>query len=943
MEEKRQKKGAEGIGGEPPMKNMERVILCLYSLCEIFIFMVGLRAIWAPWNLAFVFFACILSWFVAINEYWNVRVRFVWSSVLVHLCFTIYMLHILKMENVLPYVITLAVIGGLSGVLEVVKINMLFSIFLCLYYVIHFFQMGHFFGGQWNYQMVQLVNVLMIEFLVFFWVKKRNQSSQQLFHVIKTLKEAEQSKDNFLANVSHEIRTPINTICGLSEVVLREEHPEKVQKNLLMIQSAGRNLMTVVSDILDFSELQSGKMVIVNEAYNITTTINDIMNMSMSMLTEKKIELVVDCDTNIPQRLYGDEKKIRRVVMNLVNNAIKFTEEGYVGVDFSYRKEEYGINLCVTVKDTGIGMSEENMEKLFQSFSQIDTKRNREKGGLGLGLAISQSIVKAMGGVITVKSMPNKGTIIKFVIPQQVLDEKPLITLEKKEQLNLAVYINMEQFNMTDVRDAYSCTIRKMIEQFRVKCHVCRSLAELKRREENEDFTHIFISSEEYKEDQTYFDELALRTKVVMLTLKTQEKRILNSNFIHIYKPVYVIPIVSVLNGNTPDGQNVLPHNMEKFTAPDAHILVVDDNMMNLEVIDGMLEEYEIQVTKADSGKEALELIKSKDYDFVFMDHMMPEMDGIETFHHIREKAGAYYQQVPVIALTANAVAGAREMFIEEGFADFLEKPIEASVLDRVLRRNLPENKIIIQKQKEKETSHFSSEETVQEKVETNTNVSKEDEKESDAGEESLVIGDLDVKKGIYYCDGKERYIKILKIHTKSAKGNRDKIQELFEKEDWKDYTINVHGIKSSMLTIGAVKLSEMAKKLEFAGKEGDITYIKENHAAMIEEFDRVTGFLQSHPLLAEQKKVKTQEKNLTPIEEKEFSQRLEELENAMFELDGECMTEILKELKKCSYMDVGLDEPMEPLLHKVEMSDYMSAVEAVAALKKDIEQKGGE
>ena len=342
--------------------------------------------------------------------------------------------------------------------------------------------------------------------------------------MIDTLIEAEQSKDDFLANVSHEIRTPVNTICGMSEMALREQDMKKMRDEVLDIRDAGHNLMSIVNDILDFAQLQQDKMDIEEEAYNITSTINDIINMALARKGDKQIEFIVDCDANIPSGLLGDEKKIRRVIMNIVDNAIKFTNDGGVIIDIHARREDYGINLCVSVKDTGSGIGEESLEKLFESFSQVDTRRNRQNGGVGLGLAISRALVQKMGGTITVQSRVNKGSIFRFVVPQKVLDENRIGQVINRHELNIAAYFDMEQFDMITIRDEYSKLIMHMVKQLQVKCHVCRNLAELKRRHDIEPFTHIFISLEEYQEDEAYFDKLTKHTKVILVLERFNEK-----------------------------------------------------------------------------------------------------------------------------------------------------------------------------------------------------------------------------------------------------------------------------------------------------------------------------------------------------------------------------------------------------------------------------------
>ena len=297
---------------------------------------------------------------------------------------------------------------------------------------------------------------------------------------------------------------------------------------------------------------------------------------------------------------------------------------------------------------------------------------------------------------------------------------------------------------------------------------------------------------------------------------------------------------------------------------------------------------------------------------------MMPGMDGVETFHHIRKKMDIYYKEIPIIALTANAIAGAREMFMKEGFDDFIAKPVESSVLQRTLKRHLPEQKLI------------TAEEAAQYVPETK----KEEPKSQALAEtEEFVIGDLDISKGIMYCGNQENYLEILASQRDSGKDILEQVQGLFEKEDWKNYVIVVHGIKSSMMSIGAVKLSEMAKALEFAGKGEDFDFIRREHAIMVKEFERVMQILYTCKYLesSEQESVGV---NKPELMEEEFAYKLAELENVTYEFDAKKVLPILDELSKYSYHSKDLAKELKPVYKKVEMFDFMSAYEAVVKIK---------
>lgn len=886
------------------------------------------------WMAGFMLMAFFVSFSAVISKYRNVRVRAVITCIMIQIMFILYAVSVDNLSVLVPTFMVLLLLVALYGRQEFLWITWASLFFIVFYHGIITDNLKQLPPETLKYLSRQLGNVICMEVVLYVWLKHRNEASSQMYKIVEALMEAEQSKDDFLANISHEIRTPVNTICGMSEMALHEHEPEKMREEIFDIRDAGHNLMSLVSDILDFSQLQQGKMNLEEEAYNITSTINDIINMAMARRGDKQIELIVDCAADIPNVLFGDEKKIRRVIMNLVNNAIKFTNEGGVIIQIKVRRENYGVNLCISVKDTGIGIEAASLEKLFESFTQVDARRNRQSGGVGLGLAISKELVHCMGGTITVKSRPGKGSVFSFVVPQKVLEDKPIGQVNNKEKINIATYFDMEQFDMMAIRDEYTSIIVNMVKGLQVRCHACRNLAELKRRESIEAFTHIFISLEEYREDGVYFDELSKNTKIIIVIDRPREKYITNPNIARLYKPFYILPVVSILNGSRGFEGGKQMVRPGKFTAPDAHILVVDDNRMNIRVVEGLLNEYKIKVTYATSGMEALDVIENMIYDFVFMDHMMPEMDGIETMHRIRDKVGHYYKRVPIIALTANAAPGSREMFLDEGFNDFVEKPIETSVLERVLKRNLPEEKLIFQTHEEKEKKKSAddiiekgnSEAEVMDSEEKITNDIETEEEAPVNNSEGFAVGDLNVEMGMLYCGGKELYLDVLEACCEEAPEELGVLNELFEKKDWKNYTIRVHAVKSGMKNIGAEILSEKAKALEQAGKKDNIDFIIENHEDMLTEYRRVIREIEQCILIKQQ-----------GLSEEKFDEFLTELEDAVYALDGERMLAILSEMQEYQYHQTELAGKLAPVRKKIEMSDYMSAIEAVSRIREGL------
>ncbi len=886
---------------------IEKIVLAAYTVYDLWMTYVAIEGGFGSAYILIFNMGLFIGWLIYAGRRKTYYFRAMVISCMIQAAVVSYVIQMPGLVRSLSLYLTMIILLGLYGIPEIFYTTLVSATVMIVYHVFLWVNEAANDSAGSMHLLLQVVSVYFVEYIMYSLVKKQRDANEQLLKTIVDLKEAERIKNDFLSNVSHEIRTPVNTICGMSEILLREEISEEEKDGITKMQNAGRNLMSIVGDILDFSELHSEKFGLAEETYNITSTINDVINMTLAKKSEKNIELIVECDADIPSALVGDEQKIRRVILNLVNNAVKYTDNGGVVFSVGFRKTEYGGNLCVTVKDTGIGMRQESMEKLFTCFGQVDTRRNRQEGGLGLGLAISEALVSKMGGFITVHSELGQGSEFQFVVPQKVKEETPIISVNNRENLNIATYINFEQFKMVEIRDEYAGSLLNLYRQIGVSGHLCRSLAELKRRVERESYTHIFVSLIGYREDMAYFDNLSKLCEVYVIMNREDENPVKEAQTKILYKPFYTLSFARILNGEDKGGDDFF--HKDKFISPQTHILVVDDNVMNIKVLEGLLKPYQIRVSAALSGREALDMITTEDYDLVFMDHMMPEMDGIETLQRIRGKSGSYFAEVPIIAFTANAVAGMREMFLEEGFADFIAKPVEASVLERVLRRRIPESKI----KPITDADRFADHTTGQRKT------------------RELSFGDLDTERGISYCGGMENYLEVLKMHCTEGGENKNKIQRYFDAADWKNYTILLHALKSSMLSIGAVTLSGMAKELELAGKENNTEKIRRDHAAMMEEYERILGILRGNVVPESEDTLSVSDMPL--LTDAEFAELIKAFEDAVFTLDGQNVTRALEELQKYSYRGHSLKELLQPLEEKVEMSDFMSAYEAMSKL----------
>ncbi len=576
--------------------------------------------------------------------------------------------------------------------------------------------------------------------------KKENERLQKEAEISKATSKA---KSTFLANMSHEIRTPINAILGMNEMILRETNINQIYEYAENIKAAGKVLLSIVNDILDFSKVEAGKMEILPQQYDLSAIIVELINMIKPRAEEKNLEFIVDINKNIPRELYGDNIRIKQCILNLLTNAVKYTQKGHVtfAINFETIDQEY-INLIIKVSDTGIGINKEDLQKIFYPFDRVDEERNKTIEGTGLGLSIVQSLLKQMESKLEIKTEYNVGSEFSFKLKQKIMtDEK-----------------------VGDLKHVYESTVK--IEKYKELLH-----------------------------------------------------------------------------------------------APDAKLLFVDDTQMNLDVCVGLLKKTQIQVDTATSGMAALQKVCNKKYDIIFIDHRMPQMDGIETLEAMKHLPENLNNDTPSVALTANAIQGSREMYLKSGFTDYLPKPINPAKLENLIRKYLPAD--LIKANSEGEVEQSPSEEI--------------DDKDLPN------LEGIDIHFGLNNCGDFGLLKQMFCQFHDTIDQKAEELQSYLNENNIQDYKIKVHALKSTSRLIGAVHLSEKAELLEHAAESGKIDFIKENTPELLSQYQKFKEILRDYT------EKKEGSENKEKIDNNSLKEKLKELIQGIEDYDYDKLENIQK------------------------------------------------
>ena len=778
---------------------------------------------WESWAILLIVGGVGASWFMHINRIANSRTRLWIVSLLMMATYFFYGSHVTSTYDlaiIMAAVILLFIMTGMHALITLCQITYYITM---TYAVILLFLLGEKFDSLViSRTLMHYAVVTMLCWIARIIIKKWNEVLGHSREEINILTAATKRLNDFLANASHEIRTPINAILGLCDMGLDKETDGEKRGRLLSIEEAGKRMGEQISDILDYSEIDRGDLTNNNEDYMLSSVINDIVN-SLAPYMKKSVELIIDVDASIPSVMNTDVGKLKKIMWHLITNGLKFTNDGGVYVHISPVPHDYGINLRIEVTDTGIGMDAAELENIYSTFYMADSGRSKRAGGLGLGMSIVYGFVRSLGGFMTIDSAPGEGTTVRVSVPCKVVESERCMSVADIENISIGAYLHFEKFPNPRVREFYDSMVRNIVTGLKVTMHRVDNSNSLRALIDNKKLTHLFVGPEEYLEAADLMEALAKQI-IVTAVANPDELHLPEGSLVRIMpKPFYCFPVVGVLNTKPSDVQK----EEGRLTFPGARVLVVDDEPMNLVVSTGMFKAYGMVVTTCESGQMAIDLCRENEYDIIFMDHMMPVMDGVEAMKRIRNDQARNKQIVPIIAFTANAVSSAREMFRREGFDGFVSKPVDRVELERVMRHVLPASLV--------RTDGVGAPDISQ------NDIAPAQKPVTVSLIDKLASLGVDTDKGLYYSQQDQSFYETLILqYLKESDEKKAIIKKALSSGDLAAYIIQVHSIKSTSKMIGAMDLSESARLLEEAGKSGDTAYIVANHMAMMTVYDRL-------------------------------------------------------------------------------------------------------
>jgi len=609
---------------------------------------------------------------------------------------------------------------------------------------------------------------------------------------------ANRAKSDFLSRMSHEIRTPMNAVIGMAEIGLQKDMPDNVREYTYDIKIAGSKLMSVLNNVWDFTQIENGELEIVAEEYVLSALVSEVVDSTAVQLKASPVKFNVTIDSSIPNHLIGDVARLRQVMMNILTNAVKFTDKNFISLSMGGNTEGDIFHLRIEVSDSGRGIREEDINSIFNPYTQFDHK-NIE--GTGLGLAIAHNLVRLMGGNIEVSSMYKVGSVFTVTLPQIIRSHEKICEVVNIKDINVLIFDHGEVVSHT-------------LNDLGVHCDVVSSVSEFYVSLTSDLFSHAFVEASLYDLFTKKCPDFSNDTKIVVIG----ESDIQYYGLLSL--PIYCIPVANILNG-----VSLSANGMLSFTAPEARVLIVDDISANLKVVEGLLSPYKMTLDFCECGAAAIEAVKSNRYDLIFMDYLMPVMSGLEATLSIRKltDCATNCKNIPIVALTANATGEAKAMFLQNGFDDFLVKPIDMVILHNLVKKWIPE-------EKQQKVSKSSA------KADVTTRIK---------------IAGIDVDRGIAMTGGiLDNYLDILRTYHQDGRQKLYELKDCMARGDMELYRVRVHALKGVSASIGALELSKAAEALELAEERSDYAFIQKNNPGFLMKLETLLDNIR--PAIAE-------------------------------------------------------------------------------------------
>lgn len=729
----------------------------------------------------------------------------------------------------------------------------------------------------------------------------RMEITKDLMHQTDRLRYELVTKRDFFARMSHEIRTPMNAILGMTELALRERMSNAANEYIMTVKQTGMNLLTIINDILDFSKIESGNLEIMKQEYALSSLIYDIVSIIRMRLAYTRIRFIVDIDSNLPCGLVGDEGKIRQILINLLGNAVKYTQKGYIKltVKGEVKSSNDMLHLWLVVTDSGKGIKEEDQAKLFRDYIQVDKEKNAGIEGVGLGLSITNGLVLAMNGTISLVSEYGKGSEFAVMLPQKIVRYDKIARVDEPERKTTLIY---------ERRKLYVDTLTGALNNLGIECDVVDNSDDVLDKMATGSYAYLIGSVDLMVEIRYQLQELAEKQGEFQIIGIAEYGDETDSVWRTLSTPIHTISLANTYNGDDSRYVYTEEDSSIRFSAPEAKVLIVDDIATNLKVAAGLLAIFDVEIDVCGSGEEAIDLVRENNYDIVFMDHKMPGMDGVETTQAIRELGN----NVPIVALTANVMANMKEMFISSGFNDYIGKPIDTVVLADVMRRWIPRSK---------QRRYFAPEPVVDDTA-----------KHPETGITFTIPG-VDIDKGFRTAGGKmDVYLDILSTFLDEATERQVQLYEFLEAGNIRMYTISVHALKGALANIGATELSELAAKIEAAGEKKDMEFIEKNNEHFISGIGRLLTSIKS--VLSETAKNVSEGKKSSKQETERFVSTLMDLRNAISDMNAGTMNKALEHLLSDALTEQSLST-VRTISRHILMAEYDDAEQMIDNLIK--------